>query len=283
MTETVASKRRRSYSLSAVDRAVAVLEAVATSQGRRLAEVARAADLNEATTLRYLSSLESHDLIERDDSARTYSLGLRLYRLGQQAIGLRDVRKIALSHMERLHEQFEETVNLAQWRGDKLIVIDVLESQRSIRRGASIGDIDFWHASALGKSLLAAADTDDARALLARIEKPRFTEHTLVQVDEILASLPKITSCGYAIDDEEYELGLRCTAAAVRDRSGHPVYAISISGVAARMSLRVTERAGKAVADAASAISTALGYLPEEVPLEDAQNDQEESGRDRPI
>lgn len=273
------SKPARIYSVAAIDRAVAVLEAVAAGRDRSLSDVARAAGLDESTTLRYLSSLGSHDFIERDDSIKTYSLGLRLYRLGQQAVGSRDVRKIALSHMERLHERFEETVNLAHWRKDRLIVIDVLESQRSIRRGASIGDTDFWHASALGKCLLAVADPNAVRALLERIERPRFTEHTLVDVDDILASLPEIVSRGYAVDDEEYELGLRCVASAVRDRRGSPAYAVSISGVAARMSPEVTERAGKAVAAAASAISTTLGYVSEEVPLNEAENDGEHESR----
>jgi IclR family acetate operon transcriptional repressor len=264
LVESSGVKARRSYSIAAVDRVVAVLDAVAARQGRTLAGVARAAELDEATTLRYLSSLASHDLIERDDTNATYSLGLRLYQLGQQAVGVRDVRKVALGHMERLLEQFEETVNLGQWRADKLVVIDVLESPRSIRKGASIGDPDYWHASALGKSILAALPVEEARAFLERIDRPRFTGKTLVDVDEILESLPAIAERGYAIDDEEYEHGLRCVAAAVRDRRGRPTYAISISGVAARMPPSLTEQAGRAVAEAAAAIENVMGYVAQE-------------------
>lgn len=264
MSETTRSKGRRSYSIAAVDRVVSVLDAVASAQGRPLAEVARKAGLDEATTLRYLSALGGHELIERDETTATYSLGLRLYRLGQQAVGLRDVRKVALAHMERLLEQFEETVNLAQWRADKLVVIDVLESPRSIRKGASIGDPDYWHASALGKSILAAVPEEEARAFLTRIERPSFTEHTLVDIDALLETLAAARSRGFAIDDEEYEHGLRCVAAAVRDRNGRPSYAISISGVAARMPPELIEQTGTAVAEAASAISTAMGYVPQE-------------------
>lgn len=259
------STSRRRYSIAGVDRVVAVLDAVAAgSNGRTLSEVARSAGLDEATTLRYLSSLGSHELVVRDAETARYSLGLRLYRLGQQAVGLRDVRKLALPHMERLLERFEETVNLAQWRGDALVVIDVLESQRSIRKGATIGDPDFWHASALGKSILAALnDAAAARRMLEKTERIRFTRHTLVEVDELLENLTAVRARGYAIDDEEYEEGLRCVAAAVRDRDGRPSYAVSISGVAARMPPQTTEQMGAAVVEAATVVSRALGYQEE--------------------
>jgi len=259
-----APAERRRYSIAAVDRTIAVLDAVASGNGVSLAEVARRSGLDEATALRYLSSLCGHEFVVRDESTGRYSLGLRLYRLGQQAVGLRDVRKVALPHMERLLERFEETVNLAQWRGDVLVVIDVLESTRSIRRGASIGDADFWHASALGKSILACLPEAEATRLLEKTERVRFTEHTLVEIDDLLASLDAVGRRGYALDDGEYEEGLRCVAAAVRDRHGRPTYAISISGVAARMPEQSTKEIGKAVIDAAEAISHALGYMPHE-------------------
>lgn len=259
------TKSRRTYSIAAVDRAVAVLDTVAGGgSGITLSEVARCADLDEATTLRYLSSLGGHELVVRDEETGRYTLGLRLYRLGQQAVGLRDVRKLALPQMERLLEQFEETVNLAQWRGDALVVIDVLESTRSIRRGASIGDQDIWHASALGKSILACLPNVEAIKLLEHTERARYTEHTLVAIDELLANLATVRELGYAVDDEEYEQGLRCVAAPVRDRRSRPTYAISISGVAARMPTQSTDEIGQAVVGAAAAISTGLGYLPPE-------------------
>ena len=222
---------------------------------------------DEATTLRYLSSLGSHDLVQRDDETGRYSLGLKLFQLGQQAVGLRDVRKLALPHMERLLEQFEETVNIAHRRGHRLVVIDVLESPRSIRRGASVGEPDVWHASALGKSILASLPLVEARRLLESADRQPFTPHTLVDVDELIANLDGVRSRGYAIDDEEYEAGLRCVAAPICDSRGRPTFALSISGVAARMAPQVTEQMGQAVLQAARSISVSLGYM--------AQNEEE--------
>ena len=253
---------RRKYSISAVNRAVAVIDTVASGNGQTLFEVARGASLDEATTLRYLSSLCDHGYVFRDERNASYHLGLRLYQLGQQAIGLRDVRKVALPFMERLLERFEETVNLAHARGDSIVIIDVLESRRSIRRGATVGEPDLWHASALGKAILAAAGVEDAWRVLTGVERPRYTTRTLVGIDELLDDLAEVRQRGYAIDDEEYEDGLRCVAAAINDRRGRPVYAVSISGVAGRMPPAVTEEMGEAVLEVAEAISEELGYVP---------------------
>jgi IclR family transcriptional regulator, acetate operon repressor len=253
---------RRKYSIAAVNRAVTVIDAVGRQNGQSLSEIARAAGLDESTALRYLSSLCEHGFVFRDERNASYHLGLRLYQLGQQAIGLRDVRKVALPYMERLLERFEETVNLAHGRGDSIVIIDVLESRRSIRRGATVGEADLWHASALGKAILAAAGVEDARHILDGVDRPRFTRRTLVRIDELLANLAEVRARGYAIDDEEYEDGLRCVAAAINDRRGRPVYAISISGVAARMPSGVAREMGQAVVEAANAISEELGYDP---------------------
>jgi IclR family acetate operon transcriptional repressor len=255
---------RRTYSITAVDRACAVLRSLAGAQPRSLSEIAERAALDEATTLRYLSALGQNGFVSRDEATRRYSMGLEVFQLGQHAVGSSEVRKVALPHLERLLEEFEETVNLATARDDRLVIIDVLESTRSIRRGATVGEVDFWHVSALGKAILAGWPEREARALLQRIERQRYTEHTLVEVDDLVADLRRTRERGYAIDDEEYEHGLRCVAAAVRDRRGRYAYAVSISAVAGRMPDAAAERAGRAAQAAAEAISMGLGFIAEE-------------------
>jgi IclR family acetate operon transcriptional repressor len=255
---------RRAYTIAAVDRTCAVLHALAGSQPRSLVEIAERTGLDEATALRYLSALTQHGFVARHEETRRYSMGLTVFQLGQHAVGSSEVRKVALPHMERLLEDFEETVNLATSRQERLVVIEVLESTRSIRRGASIGEADVWHASALGKATLAELPESDARALLGSVEREAYTERTLVDVDDLVADLRLTRERGYAIDDEEFEHGLRCVAAAVCDRRGRPAYALSISAVSARMPPPVTEAAGRAVKAAADAISLGLGFIAEQ-------------------
>jgi len=252
--------RDNRYSLVGVDRTVAILDAFEAAGPLALVEIARAANLSEATTLRYVSSLVAHGLLERDDDSARYRLGLTLFRHGERALQAHDPRKIALPVMDSLLAKCQETVNLGLSRKDELVLIEALESTRSIRKGATVGERDHWHASALGKSLLATLPVDDARAVLERQPRPALTKRTITAVDDLLAELAKVRTRGYAVDDEETEEGLRCVAAAIRDRRGAATFALSISAPANRLANRTMAEAGKAVAAAAAAISAQLGY-----------------------
>jgi DNA-binding IclR family transcriptional regulator len=247
------------YRIAAIERAVSVLSLLEARSGQRLTEIARGIQLSEPTTFRYLVNLVDHGLVERDASG-AYSLGLRLFQLGERAVGQRDVRKIALPQLERLLARFEETVNLAVRRSDDLILIEVVESHRSIRKGARIGEPDSWHCSALGKAILSRLPEHQVRTILGRCGTERRTERTLSTIEEVLGDLERVRARGYAIDDEEAEPGLRCVAAPVCDRHGDPVYAISVSGPATRVTPQTVPQIGAEVAVAAHAVSSALGY-----------------------
>jgi DNA-binding IclR family transcriptional regulator len=253
------SKSESRYGIAAVDRTVAILVALELEGALRLTDVAHATGLSEPTAFRYLSTLVEHRMVDREPDG-TYRLGLRLFAMGQRAVGQRDVRKVALSHMERLLERFEETVNLAVRRGDELVLIEVLESQRSIRKGASIGDTDVWHCSGLGKAIMALLPEKEVREILARRGTPALTDRTLCSVDDVVNHLAVVRERGYAVDDEEAEPGLRCVAAAVKDRRGTPLYALSVSGPAGRIEPDATAEIGREIAAAARAISEALGF-----------------------
>jgi IclR family acetate operon transcriptional repressor len=255
-------RQRRTYSMVGVDRTVAVLHALSGREPLGLAEVARRANLDEATALRYLSSLASHDFVTRDEATGRYTLGVGLFVLGQSVAAMQDVRKVALPHMEGLLRDFEETVNVAHHRHGSLVIIDVLESTRSIRRGASVGERDVWHVSALGKAILSSLPEDEAVGILEAYEREAHTSRTKVGIDELREDLRVTRARGYAVDDEEYEQGLRCVGAAVMDRRGRPSYALSISGFAPRMPHEVVERMGEAVAQAADRVSRSLGHIP---------------------
>jgi DNA-binding IclR family transcriptional regulator len=253
------SETHGQYHIAAVDRAVSILNLLETQSPLRLGEIARGVELSEPTTLRYLANLVQHRLVERDSDGK-YSLGLRLFQLGQRAVGSRDVRKFALPQLERLLARFDETVNLAVRRNDDLVIIEVAESQRSIRKGASIGEPDKWHSSGLGKAILARLPEAEARAILGRRGTERLTEHTLATVDDVLENLAEVRRRGYSIDDEEAEPGLRCVAAAICDRNGEPMYAISVSGPATRIDSDSVSKIGAEVVAATDAVATALGY-----------------------
>lgn len=249
------------YHLESVTRTVAVLKALEASPRGSLERVARAAGLSESTALRYLSSLATHDLVERDPVTGLYRLGLSLFTLGTSAIRQRDIVRMSASVVDQLHERFDETINLAARQHDQVMVLQVVESRRPMRKGVSAGGIDSWHATALGKALLAALPDAEVDRIMGRYNPVRYTPNTLAEPSDLRSDLEAIRARGYAIDDEESEEGLRCVGVAVMSEWERPDYALSVSGPKSRMPYSRLEDIGAAIMDAGKHLSAELGFF----------------------
>jgi DNA-binding IclR family transcriptional regulator len=248
------------YRIDAVDRAVAILEALGQHAPISQAQLARATNLSEATVFRYLNALGRHDLVERDAESGRYRPGMRLFQLGQRALANRDPRLIALPTMRQLLEQFGETVNLAMRWGNMLVLIEGLESERSLKRGATVGERDTWHASAVGKAILAHLAEADVREIVSQSGLAVRTPRTVTSIEALLEECARIRELGYAVDDEEGEHGLRCVGAPIFDRTGVPAFALSLSGPSARLSLDALTPMGEELVAAAALVSERLGH-----------------------
>jgi DNA-binding IclR family transcriptional regulator len=224
-----------------------------------LADVSRRCELSEPTTLRYLASLCVHGLVERTPSGR-YRLGWELFRLGQQALAGRVPRDVVIPVMEKLREQFNETVNLALREGDSLLVVEVLQSKRTLKPLNEVGQRDPWHASALGKAMLAYMSEADREALLDRSGMDRFTPRTIVDRPRLAEELTATLEQGYAVDHQEIEDDLTCVAAAVLGPAGTPLFGISVSFPTHRVGTDLIELCGKATQSAAAELRDRLGY-----------------------
>jgi IclR family acetate operon transcriptional repressor len=247
------------YSLESIDRMIAVLNALESAHDQSLDQVARAAGLSESTALRYLMSLAKHDFVERNAITGSFRLGLRLFRLGTLAVDRRDVVTLARPAMDALLKTFGESVNLATRQQGNIVLISVLDSPNPVRKGARVGETDSWHATSLGKALLAAMQPAEAEAMLGDMQLVGFTPNTMVTTDSLLRDLQAVRTRGYAIDDEESVEGLRCVGAAIRDHGGNPSYALSVSGPKSRMSYSKIQDVGAALAESSAQLSRQLG------------------------
>jgi IclR family acetate operon transcriptional repressor len=244
--------------LSGVERTVRVLKAVEAAGSTNLADIARRTGLNEATALRYLHSLTNLGFIERFDNTQ-YRLGWEVFRLGQHAISGRVPRETVRPTMEELLSEFNETVNFAMIKGDAVVIIDVLESRRGVKKANVVGQHDPWHASALGKCLLASMSDAEWRNIVGTAALPAFTSQTLTSVDDLADEIAQTRRRGYAIDNEEADEELCCVAAAVPAGPGQtPEYALSVSFVTHRLAPDSLAHAGQRVREAADRIGAKL-------------------------
>ncbi|GFG53532.1 hypothetical protein CQY20_12945 [Mycolicibacterium agri] len=250
--------REVSTTLSGVERTVRILKAVEAAGATNLADIARRAGLNEATALRYLNSLSNLGFIERFDSTQ-YRLGWEVFRMGQHAISDRVPRDAVRPTMENLLAEFNETVNFAMIKGDAVVIIDVLESRRGVKKTNVVGQHDPWHASALGKSLLASMSDAEWRNIVGTAPLPAFTAQTITSIEGLADEIERTRARGYAIDNEEADEELCCVAAAVPARAGQtPEYALSVSFVTHRLAPDSLAYAGQKVREAAEQIGAKL-------------------------
>jgi IclR family transcriptional regulator, acetate operon repressor len=245
--------------VQSLDRAFAILEAMADADGViGLSQLAVAADLPLATIHRLVRTLVDLGYV-RQESNRQYSLGPRLMRLADSST--KRLGAMANGYMTEVVAALGESVNLAILDGDEIVyVAQVQPSTNFMRMFTEVGRRVQPHATAVGKAILADAPEREVRALLARTGMVRRTEHTLTTPDAFLGDLGRTQERGYALDDGEQELGVRCVAVIVPD-APRPM-ALSMSGPLTRMTDDAVAAAAPVLHDAAAKIAAELGGPP---------------------
>jgi IclR family acetate operon transcriptional repressor len=249
-----ANGAKGSGGVQSLDRAFAILETIADAGGViSLSQLAADTGLPLPTIHRLVRTLVDLGYV-RQEPSRQYSLGPRLIRLGETTS--RRLATWARPHLSRVVTQLGESVNLAMLDGDQVVYVgQVMPSQNSMRMFTEVGRRVDPHTTAVGKAILARSDDDEVRALLARTGMAARTEHTITTPDEFVAELARTRERGYALDNEEQELGVRCVAV---DVPGEQRLAISMSGPLTRMGDAVVDRAVEPLHAAAGAIAAEL-------------------------
>ena len=245
--------------IKSLDRAMEVLEHLSTLSGVTLSELAEALDQSPATVYRVLVTLEQRGLVEFDAEAQLWHVGSQAF-----VIGARYLRRTSLVDRARpiLHQllgQTGETANLAVPRDGSVVFVSQAECHHSIRAFFPPGSASPMHASGIGKALLAQMPEAALDRVLNQETLVEFTEHTISDPVALQAELERTRVRGFAIDDQEKNIGMRCIAAPVFNWAGDPVAGMSISGPIARIGDAEIPTLAEAVKQAASALSEALG------------------------
>ena len=232
------------------DRLMSVVESFLEKPQQTLSEVAAACELGIPTTSRYLHHMVERGWLERDEVTKQYTLGVALVTIGGAARAAQPIIVRAMPYMKSLVAEFDETVNVAMKLQHEVIVIEALEGRQSMRSGAKAGDKDEWFNSSLGKAILAFSPEEEVRELLERFPPQRRTKKTLMSASAIFDDLATVRRRGYALDDEESEIGMKCVGVPIW--GGDAVTnAISVSGPAQRIDNRLDEIAARLQAAAA--------------------------------
>lgn len=243
--------------IQVIERAMRLLDALAAQPDPvTLKELSATTGLHASTAHRILNDLVVGRYVERVDNG-LYQLGMRLLELGSLVKGRLNVREAAISAMRSLHKLTGQTINLSVQQGDEIVYIDRAWSERSgMQVVRAIGGRAPLHLTSTGKLFLSTGDSRQVRAYALRTGLAGHTRNSLTDLDRLERELALVRRHGYARDNEELELGVRCIAAGIFDDTGKLVAGLSISAPAERHKPDWAE----ALREAAARIGAALGY-----------------------
>lgn len=226
----------------------------------KLADISHDLNINKSTIHGLLQTLVSCGLLSQNRDTNRYSLGLKVYELGK--IFERDfsLTEIARPFMQELNERFEETIHLSIESNGEVLYIDRIKSNHSVRSASNIGGIDPLYATSAGKVMLAHMSQDYVEEYFRGRELRAYTPNTITDAAAIIGQLYTIRRQGYALDNEEVEIGLRCVSAPILNADGSILGAISISGPTTRLTDERFQDMSRALAGTCLAISRKLGY-----------------------
>jgi len=249
--------------VQSIERAIRILEELATEkEGLGVTELSQRVQLHKSTVHRILNTLLLYGYVERNPHTERYRLGMKLLYLGGAILDRMDIRSEARDILDALAKEVNETVHLVVPEGDKAIYVDKIDSRRTIRMYSQIGRRAPYHASAVGKAILAFLPKEEAETIISK-GLERYTKNTITDPEKLRNHLEMIRRKGYAIDEEENEVGIRCIGAPVFDHTGRVVAAVSISGSILTVTRDKIPELSKKVVDSARRISEKLGWTGE--------------------
>ncbi len=225
-------------------------------------EIARALGLHKSTVASLVYTLEANGFLTQDNESRKYRLGLKLVERASTMLEQVEIRQVAHPFLVQLRNRWNETVNLAVLDGHEIVYVERFLGTKALSMRPEVGNRAPVHSTALGKAMLCCYPQDQVRTFVRQNGLPIVTPKTITDPDQFYTELEKSLEQGYAVDDEENELGGRCIAVPIFDHTGSAVAAVSISAPTARLPIDQVPAAGEMVRETAKAISKCLGYVP---------------------
>jgi len=248
--------------ITSVSRALSIIELFDSDTSELgITEISKRLNLHKSTVSGLVNTLQASGYLDQNPSTRKYYLGMKIVEKAFIALDNFDVVKIARTHMERLRNWRDETVNIAILDNDEVLYIDRELGTQTLGMQSHVGKREKAHSTALGKSLLSQLNEAELEEYLNKHSLNPVTPNTITQPKELSQELEIIRGQGYAVDMEENEIGGACVAAPIMNYLGNTIAAISISVPVVRLEPSEIPLLGEELVETAEAISKDLGYI----------------------
>lgn len=245
--------------VQSVERIFALIEQLAAHPtGASLQRLAQDTGLAKSTVHRLLASLVGLGYVSQDENAGRYRLTLKMFELSSGIVNSMDIMGVAKAHLERLAQRTGEAVHLVIRDGQDIVYIYKTESG-PMRMSSRVGLRSPLYCTGVGKAILATLPSGEVEAVWANSRPQKLTGRTVTDLPHLQAQLAEVRANGYAIDDEENELGVRCVALAIPGADGRADTAFSISGQTPYMTPERIRRIAALALDARTDILAGLG------------------------
>ncbi len=259
--QPASARTKRPRTIQSVERALFLLEILATADDElALNELAARAGLNVSTCHHLLATLHKHGFVGQSPASRNYFLGSRITELSDSRIRQFNLVDVAMPALRRLNQDTLESVHLAVLQGHSLVTLAKLDSRLPIRVGSDdIGKTNAAHATATGKAILAWLPEAEIARVIAETGLQQFTGKTISTIAGLMEDLRLVRRNGFSLDDEEFQPGVVCLGAAIRDHSGAVIGSVSCSMPRMRAEGKHRANAEAAVRSCAAIISSRFG------------------------
>jgi IclR family acetate operon transcriptional repressor len=250
----------RDGGVQSVDRALQIIETLAEDdEGYRLSDLAVRTGLSTSTAHRLLTTLEKRRFVQFDPTQSRWHVGAKSFAVGATFTRRRNFVAQAIPYLRKLRDMTRETANLAVVDDESIIVLTRVESREIMRSLTKVGGRVAMVASGVGKVVLATYADEDVSAIIRRHGMPRLTKKSIVRAGDLFRELEVVRRQGFAVDDEEACMGLRCVAAVIFNDCAEAQAAISVSGMTSRMTAERLPAIGAMVREVAAELTSAIG------------------------
>lgn len=251
-----------SCGVPSVDRAVRIFELLAHSQrGLSLSEISRNLALPKSSVYLVLTTLERNGYLQKNIQTGRYCFGLKLISLSRNALENLDLRQVARPFLQKVAHETMLTVHLAVLERGEAVIIDRIEAPGLLKLATWIGRRLDVNCTGVGKALIAFIPDELFDRQITAKSLTRHNDRSIVSISALKKELLQVRKLGYALDDEEDEIGVRCVGAPIFDSSREAVAALSVAGTVTQVPMERVSELGKKVKQAADAISSSLGFV----------------------